>query len=609
MNSIERLQHLSGIKIVEGASYSPSKKYAGCDKAELNKAKKELTAIVADTANSSFKSKNAQEELKAVNAALAALTDAEKPTEKIKEAYKLTWKIGDSQGANVFEDDDLKQAITDFQNMSWAIKLDGDDVLRIVEREGVIELKDDTKYLALERIEVPNAPIAASPSLESVEETPIVEKKDEDDKPAFLKGKDEDDKKDSDKDEDKDSDKKDDDKPAFLKGKDKDDDKDSDDKKDDDNDKDDKKDSDKKDDDCKCDESVEEIAEKILNPVIVETPIEEAKDETLWVLKVKEPDSEKFGVQFSGTKSECSDEWKDTKHTWPKGSKHTIERHVDESVEMTDIEAIAAAIIAEKNDQLKAFDSQAVDYQNSPEENTGIKKEEGQKIRVPADVKKHTKQRISELKSAIERYDDKGYNDKSIKQQAVDCLEQILDNLAAGNVESVKQAQIYFGTLMSPLTDFFPPSLINFLAHALNPNIKESKDNPRYDTKNGLDKRIAEIEAKLADKDVEESYKKILRKRLADYKSGSVKESVSDTVPGTITAINDLYGDEMSVSISYEGAHRDVSALIPYTDLVPGKSLIVTTQFSTEDWEEDRAGATVSISPEQVDWLIQSSKE
>ncbi len=111
-----------------------------------------------------------------------------------------------------------------------------------------------------------------------------------------------------------------------------------------------------------------------------------------------------------------------------------------------------------------------VDYQNGPEENSGIKKEEGDKIRVPANVKKDTKQRISELKSAIERYDDKGYNDKSIKQQAVDCLEQILENLHAGNVEGIKQAQIYFGTLMSPLTDFFPPTLINFLAHALNPN-------------------------------------------------------------------------------------------------------------------------------------------
>lgn len=180
----------------------------------------------------------------------------------------------------------------------------------------------------------------------------------------------------------------------------------------------------------------------------------EGKDD-LWVLKVGEPDSDKMGIQFSGTRKECVDEWNDTKHSWPKGSKHKIERHVEES-------ATTPVVEAEK---------EKLDYLNAPVENSGIKFEQGTKIRLPSAVKTAVKTRISELNRAILQYDDKGYNDKSIKQQTVDCLNQILQDLSSNDLEGVKKAQVYITTLMSPLTDFFPPQLINWLATANNPYV------------------------------------------------------------------------------------------------------------------------------------------
>jgi len=96
----------------------------------------------------------------------------------------------------------------------------------------------------------------------------------------------------------------------------------------------------------------------------------------------------------------------------------------------------------------------------------GIKQEREKKVVVPADVKKAVSARIAELKAAIAQYDEKGYNDISQKEKAIECLEQIMDNLSSGDVEGLKQAQIFFGTLMSPITDLFPAKIVTFLANA-----------------------------------------------------------------------------------------------------------------------------------------------
>jgi hypothetical protein len=99
--------------------------------------------------------------------------------------------------------------------------------------------------------------------------------------------------------------------------------------------------------------------------------------------------------------------------------------------------------------------------------------EDATKVAVPSDVMKHLDKRIAELKAAIEKYDEKGYDDKSVKSTAVDCLEKIKKHLEAGNVEEYRMAQVYYGTLMSPLMDMLPTQVINFLHSARETKKKE----------------------------------------------------------------------------------------------------------------------------------------
>jgi hypothetical protein len=97
------------------------------------------------------------------------------------------------------------------------------------------------------------------------------------------------------------------------------------------------------------------------------------------------------------------------------------------------------------------------------DDNSGIKQQREEKVKVPASVKSNVDRRIKELNDSIKKYDNKGYDDKSVKQQAIDCLNKIMDNLKSGDTEGLNAARNYYGTLMSPLTDLFPSQLINFL--------------------------------------------------------------------------------------------------------------------------------------------------
>jgi hypothetical protein len=85
------------------------------------------------------------------------------------------------------------------------------------------------------------------------------------------------------------------------------------------------------------------------------------------------------------------------------------------------------------------------------------------KYKLPKDVKKACNDRIEELKASIDVEDDKGYNDKSIKEQAIECIEQILQNLSANDAEGFKQSVIYLDTLMSILIDLMPSQLLKYL--------------------------------------------------------------------------------------------------------------------------------------------------
>ncbi|WAX21741.1 hypothetical protein [Stenotrophomonas phage RAS14] len=90
------------------------------------------------------------------------------------------------------------------------------------------------------------------------------------------------------------------------------------------------------------------------------------------------------------------------------------------------------------------------------------------KVKIPNEVKRAITDRIKELHEAIALEDEKGYNDGGVKQNAVDALSQILQNVETGNVEGIKEAQIFLGTLMSPILNLLPQQLFNWLGTALN---------------------------------------------------------------------------------------------------------------------------------------------
>lgn len=106
----------------------------------------------------------------------------------------------------------------------------------------------------------------------------------------------------------------------------------------------------------------------------------------------------------------------------------------------------------------------AVDNQAQKDERTGRADRTGTKNKVPSEVMTAINKRITELKKSVERYDNKGYNEKGVKHNAIECLEQIKKNLARGDHEGFMEAQIFFGTLMSPIWDMFPAQLVNYLA-------------------------------------------------------------------------------------------------------------------------------------------------
>jgi hypothetical protein len=89
-------------------------------------------------------------------------------------------------------------------------------------------------------------------------------------------------------------------------------------------------------------------------------------------------------------------------------------------------------------------------------------------MEIPSEVASQIDQRISELKAAQAEFDNKGYNDDSVKQNAIDFLEKVKEHLGKGDIEGFQQAQILFQTLMSPITDLLPAGLVLFLGTGAN---------------------------------------------------------------------------------------------------------------------------------------------
>ena len=295
--------------------------------------------------------------------------------------------------------------------------------------------------------------------------------------------------------------------------------------------------------------------------------VTEGKEESLWVLYVDENKSGTYHPQFSGTRMECMDEWRDTKNSYKKGAKHIIRKLKDdddgnkaitentEEDEITLLEkemtpdqkkkreqivlsmkdkenefkekygdkwksvmyATATKMALKEGDEERKevlknhihqveeqnkrlakdstsykdniaqierwkkelsqleeaaqFDATPAnmfmdsEFEDDKDERNGSNKERSEDVKLPKEIVEQVNKRISEIKKSMELYDEKGYNDISLKKQAIECMEKIMDHLKEENIESFKQAQIYFQTLMSPLTDLFPAKLVNFLAN------------------------------------------------------------------------------------------------------------------------------------------------
>lgn len=88
------------------------------------------------------------------------------------------------------------------------------------------------------------------------------------------------------------------------------------------------------------------------------------------------------------------------------------------------------------------------------------KKEETEKV--PAEISSAINARIAELKKAIEVADRKGYNDGSTKDEAIEALEQILDNLK--KEDGLTKAKLYYGTLASAVFHLIPPAVVKYIS-------------------------------------------------------------------------------------------------------------------------------------------------
>jgi hypothetical protein len=138
--------------------------------------------------------------------------------------------------------------------------------------------------------------------------------------------------------------------------------------------------------------------------------------------------------------------------------------------------ALKNASISEKYENKQEFDDTDAD------EYYGLDTQRGERVKIPKKLTTSINSKIKEIAASIDHYDEKGYNDgdgdNSNKIKAMDALEQIKSNLSLRTEEGMKQAQLFFLTLMSPITDLFPADVVNFLAKG---DLEDGKDGGEFD--------------------------------------------------------------------------------------------------------------------------------
>jgi hypothetical protein len=220
-------------------------------------------------------------------------------------------------------------------------------------------------------------------------------------------------------------------------------------------------------------------------PIIVETqtepervPMDNSKLR-LWAGITEAANVKKFNVMHDGKTTEVTAEDKSdamkkyvSKHGVP------LSKWKDVKVEECGVaESSTTVSLSKENDSEvltddstivpDASDTKIVESEIKPAEvakvddNVKPTLEKGKMVKVPADVTAAIKTRVSELKASIEEFDKKGYNDGSVKQNGIDALEKVLDDLK--QEDGLLRASMYFATLMSPIQDLFPPKVVKFI--------------------------------------------------------------------------------------------------------------------------------------------------
>lgn len=184
------------------------------------------------------------------------------------------------------------------------------------------------------------------------------------------------------------------------------------------------------------------------------------------VLNDKEKHDKKKEVKEADSKEEIKKEieklQKDKVMTAGHGRRARIQDKIDD-LEAKLKKLDEAAVDATYYDN-EAMPANAVDDMQQKAERTGQSERVGIEMKTPKDVIEAIDARLAEIKDSIDRYDRKGYNEKSVKANAVDALEQIKRNLSQNDQEGFMEAQVYFGTLMSPIWDLLPAKVVNYLA-------------------------------------------------------------------------------------------------------------------------------------------------
>jgi hypothetical protein len=121
--------------------------------------------------------------------------------------------------------------------------------------------------------------------------------------------------------------------------------------------------------------------------------------------------------------------------------------------EVVAVEEVVADEVVVEAEEVKAEDK-------APELDAKAEKK-AVKAKVPADVTAAINSRIAELKQSIAQYNEKGYDDGGVKVNAIEALEQIAADLKLEDGLTI--ANIFYGTLMSPITDLLPPKVVKFL--------------------------------------------------------------------------------------------------------------------------------------------------